>query len=157
LLTASTLHTPLRDEMFRGRVTPLSRTGLRSRGLREPQLRPEHGHPARHSMFKTHEMEDFPSRPGGTLADNRPVPFDAKSGQMFWLNRKFARDRSGLSERTVGIALLPTCIPDSIHIVGAMPPSITYSAPVIEPARDATSKANCAGSNGRITRAMLSA
>src|SRR6267143_1364987 len=123
---------PCGTKCFAGGLLHFRGPGFEAGYLREPQLRPERGYPARHSMFKTPEMEDSPSRPGGTLADNRPIPFDTKSGQMFWLNRKFARDRSGLSERTVGIALLPTCIPDSIHIVGAMPPSITYSAPVIE-------------------------
>src|SRR6266403_3721827 len=40
-------------------------------------------------MCKATEMEDFPSRRGGTLADNRRTPLDVKSGQMFWWNRKF--------------------------------------------------------------------
>jgi hypothetical protein len=38
--------------------------------------------PACHSMFKTPERKEFPSRRGGTLADNRPILFDAKRGQM---------------------------------------------------------------------------
>jgi hypothetical protein len=31
-----------------------------------------------HSMFKTSERKEFPSRLGGTLVDNRPTAFDAK-------------------------------------------------------------------------------
>jgi hypothetical protein len=46
-------------------------------------------------MFKALERKDLPSRRGGTLTDSPRIPFDAKSGQMFWLNRKFAKDRSG--------------------------------------------------------------
>ena len=34
-----------------------------------------------HSMFKTCERKEFPSRLGGTLADNRPTTFDAKKAK----------------------------------------------------------------------------
>jgi hypothetical protein len=40
-------------------------------------------------MFKTPEKKDFPSRPGGTLADNRPTPFDAELRQKFSPKPKF--------------------------------------------------------------------
>src|SRR6266850_4848742 len=40
-------------------------------------------------MCKATEMEDFPSRRGGTLGDNGPIALDVKSGQMFWWNREF--------------------------------------------------------------------
>jgi hypothetical protein len=40
-------------------------------------------------MFKTPEKKDFPSRRGGTLADNRPTPFDAEPRQKFSTKGKF--------------------------------------------------------------------
>jgi len=40
-------------------------------------------------MFKASEMEDFPSRRGGTFIDGRPILLDAKSGQIFRWKWKF--------------------------------------------------------------------
>jgi len=42
-------------------------------------------------MFKAPEMEDFRPARGVTLADNRPIPLDAKSVQMFSRKHKFLR------------------------------------------------------------------
>jgi len=38
-------------------------------------------------MFKTPERKEFPSRQGGTLADNRPTLFDAIKGKWSAGNR----------------------------------------------------------------------
>ena|SRR6266566_4784382 len=89
--TASTLHTPIRVEMFRGRVAPRSRSGLQTRGLTgKPAGPPARGRPLGrstaspdfHSMFKTTERKESRSTKVGVLADNRPTLFDAKKGQM---------------------------------------------------------------------------
>jgi hypothetical protein len=85
--------------MFRGRITPLSRFGLQSRGLTGTSISAGFGRflsggargPSCHSMFKTPERKDFPSRQAGpSLADNQPVLFDAKEGQMVSGNIPFS-------------------------------------------------------------------
>jgi hypothetical protein len=38
--------------------------------------------PKCHSMCKTPERKEFPSRQSGTLADNRPTSFDATKAEM---------------------------------------------------------------------------
>jgi len=77
--------------MFRGRLAPLSRFGLQSRGLTSTASSAGVGHllgggiasPRHYSMFKTPERKEFPSRQGGILADNRPTLFDGRNGQIF--------------------------------------------------------------------------
>src|SRR5260370_19991996 len=72
--TASTLHTPIRVAMFRGRFAPLSRFALQTMGLtgtsRSANISPL---PKRtcsdrkpHCMFKTPERKEFPSRQSGS-------------------------------------------------------------------------------------------
>jgi hypothetical protein len=49
-----------------------------------------------HFMFKTPERKEFPSRPGGTLANNRPTLFDARRSQMVSRKRTFSAKSSGI-------------------------------------------------------------
>jgi hypothetical protein len=76
--------------MFRGRLAPLSRFGLQSRGLTGTDSsagfrRPLGGGAAAPNsiLWSKHPKgkNSCPAR-GGTLADNRPTLFDAKKGQM---------------------------------------------------------------------------
>src|SRR6266852_1192740 len=84
--TVSTLHTRVRVKMFRGRFAPLSRFGPQSRGLTgtgisagiSSTLGGRVAGPKCHSMFKTPERKEFPSRHSQTLADNRPFSLTQK-------------------------------------------------------------------------------
>jgi len=70
-----------------------------NRRLHRCQPHPPRGvaSPKRHSMFKTPERKEFPSRRSGALADNRPTPFDAKSGEMF--RQKYLKTRGNHCRR----------------------------------------------------------
>ena len=98
--------------MFRGRFAPLSRLGFKAGDLLEPVSPPTdvsrtlYGRAAsprcHYSMFKTPERKEFPSRQGGTFADNRPTPFDARKPQM--VSRK----------RTISAKTGPSC---DVHLM----------------------------------------
>ena len=88
--TASTLHTPVRVEMFRRRVLHFRGSGLEAGDLQEPPSRSQSDSAsnrdaagrASYSMFKAPEIKEFLLFRNGTPTDCQPIFLDAKKWQM---------------------------------------------------------------------------
>src|SRR5882762_5950675 len=103
---------PCGTKCFAGGLLHFRGPGFEAEDLQEPHLQHGHGWPCFTFYVQSSGKERFTVPPRRALADHRPIPLDAKRGQMFWLNRRF-------------LAKVPCYAPSVLHLGEEAPRSKT--------------------------------